>query len=70
MANEVNWQIFANLAVSCSICIANSLVGAITKTIGPSPFYKMERNVNENELPKRKMKTKYDDNHSKLISNI
>ena len=54
MASEVSWQTFANFAVSCSIYIANSLVGAITKTIGPSPFYKNERNVNTNEIQRKK----------------
>jgi hypothetical protein len=34
----LNLHVFENFFASTSICIANSLVGAITKTIGPSPL--------------------------------
>lgn len=38
IARVLNLHVFENFFASTSICIANSLVGAITKTIGPSPL--------------------------------
>jgi len=38
--SDLSWHMLAKILHCCSICIASSLVGAITRITGPSPLFK------------------------------